>query len=130
MPLTLTILVVWTEIGTTTEKQTYNFTDHSPIQGINYYRLMQIDFDGSYEYTPIIAIDVNSEEVRNAIVKIHPNPTNRELNIQLQSARVTKFVMTVTDITGRVVHQRDVNATKGLNSPFALDVKAYPSGVI
>ncbi len=115
--------------GTTSEEQIYNFTDVTPIQDVNYYRLKQVDFDGSYEYTPIIAIDVNSDEIRTAIVKIHPNPTNRILNIQLQSANDTEFKLTVVDIAGSIVHIRNIEADRGLNSPFALDVENYPSGV-
>ncbi|MEZ5009042.1 MAG: T9SS type A sorting domain-containing protein [Chitinophagales bacterium] len=115
--------------GTTTEEQTYNFTDVSPIEGINYYRLKQIDFDGSFEYSDIIAIELSGGILKTAIVKLHPNPTNRVINIQLQSANNTEFEMNVLDITGRLMETKSITAVKGLNSPFALNVEEYRSGV-
>jgi len=36
--------------GTTSEIQQYSFRDHSPREGISYYRLKQTDFDGQFEY--------------------------------------------------------------------------------
>jgi len=73
--------------GTTTEEHTYDLTDYTPIIGVNYYRLKQIDFDGTFEYSATIAIEVFGGELHNAIVKLHPNPTRDILNLQLQSAK-------------------------------------------
>lgn len=42
--------------GTTVDVTNYNFIDRSPSNGINYYRLKQIDFDGKFEYSKIIAV--------------------------------------------------------------------------
>lgn len=115
--------------GTTNIEQTYNFTDVAPISGTNYYRLKQIDFDGSFDYSSIIAIDLVAELVKTAIVKVHPNPTNRLLNIQLQSASDTRFDMRVMDIRGQIMVSKTITAGEGLNQPFAIDVEGYPSGV-
>jgi hypothetical protein len=115
--------------GTTSEEHTYNLTDFTPIQGINYYRLRIIDFDGSFEYSPIIAIEVSGNEVRTTIVGLFPNPTLDIINIHLQSAKRTTFDMLVLDITGRVVFTGEVEANAGLNAPFILDVNDYTSGV-
>lgn len=41
----------------------YSFVDYSPIDGINYYRLKQTDFNGSYSYYSIIAINTKSTEI-------------------------------------------------------------------
>jgi hypothetical protein len=37
--------------------------------------------------------------------------------------------MTILDITGRVVEMFNIEATKGLNPPFAIDLENYPQGV-
>jgi len=34
----------------------YNFTDENPLNGVNYYRLKQTDFDGSFSYSNIVAL--------------------------------------------------------------------------
>lgn len=61
--------------GTTTEKSNYIFTDKSPVNGVSYYRLKQIDFDGTFKI-------FNAEMVEFAQVKDYtleqnyPNPFN------------------------------------------------------
>lgn len=115
--------------GTTDESHTYNLTDYTPIVGINYYRLRQIDFDGTFEYSSTIAIEVEGTTVQSTIVQLHPNPTSHYLNVQLQSAVATDWDMVVRDVTGRLVHEETINANAGLNAPFALDVFKYPNGV-
>ncbi|HRN42683.1 MAG TPA: T9SS type A sorting domain-containing protein, partial [Vicingus sp.] len=34
----------------------YNFTDENPLNGVNYYRLKQTDFDGRFSYSNIVAL--------------------------------------------------------------------------
>jgi hypothetical protein len=48
--------------GSTTEIIEYKFKDNEPMQGINYYRLKQIDFDGQYEYSNIVSATINSDK--------------------------------------------------------------------
>jgi len=115
--------------GTTNYEITYNLTDYTPIQGVNYYRLKQIDFDGTFEYSYIIAVEVEGGVARTSIVKLHPNPANQLINIQLQSANNTKFTMTILDVTGRVVEVFDIQVERGLNPPFAIKLDDYPQGV-
>lgn len=38
----------------------YQFTDNAPLEGVNYYRLKQTDFDGTYSYSNIIALSNNA----------------------------------------------------------------------
>jgi len=44
--------------GTTDFEQTYEFIDFRPAR-ISYYRLKQVDYDGQYEYHPIIRVALN-----------------------------------------------------------------------
>ena len=61
--------------GTTTERSDYSYNDKTPVNGISYYRLKQIDFDGSYRI-------LNAEMVEFSFVKDYtleqnfPNPFN------------------------------------------------------
>ncbi len=44
--------------GTCTQEHTYDFSDKSPLSGISYYRLKQVDFDGKYSYSDIAAVSI------------------------------------------------------------------------
>jgi len=75
----------WTQIGkvrgagNSSKTEHYTFTDSSPVEGSNYYRLKQNDFDGDYEYSEVR--EVRFENVRSSI-KLYPNPVNNILNIE------------------------------------------------
>lgn len=56
--------------GSTTVEQQYFFTDESPEQGWNYYRLKQIDYDENFEYSRLIPVFVDDLPQ----VEIYPNP--------------------------------------------------------
>ncbi|MEM6697498.1 MAG: T9SS type A sorting domain-containing protein [Bacteroidota bacterium] len=60
--------------GTTLEKQSYELLHPNPAAGINYYRLKQFDFDGSFEYSDIVAVkfDSNSKDE----LSVFPNPSS------------------------------------------------------
>ncbi|MEM8528097.1 MAG: T9SS type A sorting domain-containing protein [Bacteroidota bacterium] len=67
--------------GTTLEAQTYAWTDTKPYtQDLNYYRLKQIDFDGTTEYSSIIVAATKSNLDK---VTIAPNPADNYVNLQL-----------------------------------------------
>ena len=68
--------------GTTTESQSYSFTDNG-IGGTVYYRLKQINFDGTYEISFIL--EVNSAAVATMeLEQNYPNPFNPNTNIKYQ----------------------------------------------
>ncbi|HEX9739124.1 MAG TPA: DUF1028 domain-containing protein [Ignavibacteriaceae bacterium] len=64
--------------GTTTETQSYSFADDLSGTGspILYYRLKQLDFDGSFEYFPQSGIEVNIDPAAFSLSQNYPNPFN------------------------------------------------------
>jgi photosystem II stability/assembly factor-like uncharacterized protein len=80
---------IWFEIGfvegrgTTTEPKSYSFTDKNVSTGTYKYRLKQIDFDDSFEYSHIIEVYVNSPS-RFSLEQNYPNPFNSTTNITFQ----------------------------------------------
>ncbi len=61
--------------GTTTEVTDYEYLDVISKPGIYYYRLKQIDFDGSYNYSNLVEGNVNGPEVF-ILSQNYPNPFN------------------------------------------------------
>lgn len=78
----------------------YNFIDKSPSNGINYYRLAQIDFDGQSSTSSVIAIDAygsSSEWV------LYPNPSSDYVNIRIDDSKILEegFRLSLFDIAGK-----------------------------
>ena len=66
--------------GTTSENYNYNFVDKNPDAGIYYYRLKQIDLDGSFEYSDEIMITISGPTVYE-LAQNYPNPFNPSTKI-------------------------------------------------
>ncbi len=59
--------------GTSTNVNNYEFIDPSVSAGIAYYRIKQVDVDGSYSYSDIISLNIQSSSLE--LVKVYPNPS-------------------------------------------------------
>jgi hypothetical protein len=100
-------------IGESQENQHYNFEDESPINGINYYRLKQVDVDGQANYSDVIAINNISALDPNDIL-IAPNPTNGITELRFANPERDKFHLELYDITGRMVAEQHLQIEEGL----------------
>jgi len=77
--------------GTTTEPKSYSYTDQSVTSETHYYRLKQIDFDGSFTYSDVAEVEVFLPTVFS-LEQNYPNPFNPSTSIQFSlpvDARVT-----------------------------------------
>ena len=68
--------------GTTSDLHTYHFVDRMPYDGINYYRLKQVDYDGKFEYSHVISEYLSN--TKHAGAHMYPNPARDLLFIQHQ----------------------------------------------
>ncbi len=74
----------WTTIGTvkgngtTAAKNTYKFNDNAPLSRLNYYRLKQVDFDGKFDYSPTVSVNILTS---GKGLTIYPNPVSDKLNV-------------------------------------------------
>ena len=88
--------------GTSTEVSTYFFVDNQPTQGKSYYKLKQIDFDGSFEYSNTIEVDF-SLPIDFSLEQNYPNPFNPNTKISWQSPVSSHQTLKVYNILGKEV---------------------------
>jgi photosystem II stability/assembly factor-like uncharacterized protein len=88
--------------GSTTEEHSYSFRDKNVSQGKYRYRLKQIDFDGSYEYSKEVEVDVTIPN-KFSLEQNYPNPFNPETNISFTIPEETNLNIKLYDITGREI---------------------------
>jgi len=89
--------------GTSNTKRTYEFTDDFPFRGTSYYRLRQVDFDGTSANSRIAA--VNSKVT--AALKIYPNPlTGNELWVEATDAEADDVRITIHNTVGTLLVDR------------------------
>jgi photosystem II stability/assembly factor-like uncharacterized protein len=67
--------------GTTTEQQFYSFTDKNLSSGKYQYQLKQIDFDGLFDYSDIVEVELGLPN-EFSLLQNYPNPFNPSTKIK------------------------------------------------
>lgn len=102
--------------GTVSTPQYYSFTDPKPNNGVNYYRLRQIDLDGIATYSNVIAVQF-SPSIK---LQIFPNPAKDRLTIISQP----KKDYSIVDILGRKILRGSL-----LEDRIDIDISKLPTGM-
>ncbi len=87
--------------GTTTQARTYARLDAAPLAGLAYYRLRQVDNDGTTSFSPVAAV-LNAGRTA---ATISPNPATTELSIRFAQPLQGAVDLRVMDAAGRTVWQ-------------------------
>jgi len=97
--------------GNSTQILNYSFNDYAPLEGTNYYRLKQVDFNGTYSYSSVVTLQFHRGNM--TVSNIKPNPTNGEVNFDFNSPVETTIHLVITDVTGRIVKDEYKEAKAG-----------------
>lgn len=112
--------------GNSNEPKFYTYIDYNTNRSISYYRLKQVDFDGSTEtFSPK---SVLCNESNNAEFKVYPNPTIQKCTIEFNSVLSNNGQLSIYDMTGRVVLNQKIAITEGLNQ-IQIDLDKVSAGV-
>lgn len=93
--------------GTSVEEKIYRSTDNQPLNGVSYYRLKQVDFDGVYTYSPIKAVQFNNQ------VLFSPNPTTGMVRLNVEANLTTDVEL--LDANGRLVYKESFRGSSSIN---------------
>lgn len=132
----------WEKIGfasghvTTTEPQFYSFTDEAVESGKYQYRLKQIDYDGSFEYSNIIEITIEAPN-EFSLSQNYPNPFNPSTKIKytipsatLRQAQSDILVtLKVYDVLGNEVATLVNEVQIAGEYEIEFDGSEFPSGI-
>lgn len=99
--------------GNSTSINSYIFDDKKAQEGLNYYRLKQIDFDGKSTTSNVVAAYLS----KTNRVLIYPNPADEILCIASQQV----VNISMADESGKVIYKGE-NASK-------IDLKDFANGV-
>ena len=86
--------------GTSIGNNTYRFVDNTPLNGVNYYRLSETDFDGNVKYHEIKRVDYKVDKTFKVVV--HNNGSNK-VGIAVHCKKHVKINLKVTDVFGKEI---------------------------
>ncbi len=97
--------------GTTSQTHNYSFTDNFPEDGDNYYRLREIDINGTVSYSPIVIVRFNFKKIA-----IYPNPAQNKIYITNNDnfSKGRNVYVQLVDYSGKTLYKQQ-SKTDGIN---------------
>jgi len=115
--------------GTTTEEQNYSFKMENLAPGIHHFRLKQIDFDGKFDYSPIIETTVDLPS-SHYLSSAYPNPFNPQTNFSLSVKETSDVSITLYDGLGKKDKEIFLGSIRGGHTKtFSIDGTGLTSGL-
>lgn len=107
------------QMNNSTVTLNYESWDNNPVQGLQYYRLKQTDFDGQYSYSDLRPVYFGKSSQFD-ITNVYAAMENAgEFKIEFIYNTEAPLDVTITDVEGRVVYsQSNVAATPGANTIY------------
>lgn len=105
----------------------YDFIDETPANGINYYQLKQVDFDGKTDFSPMVSVTFKIENSKSeSLLSIYPNPAKNELWLKSTGIINTENTINVEvyNILGEMVESFIMT-----DNLHRLDINTYQKGL-
>ena len=113
--------------GSSISAHDYSYLDANAAEmggGHVYYRLRQVDLDGSSEYSPVRTVAFGVGAAGPAGFVLFPNPAQQRVGLQLGLA--SAGTISLTDLAGRVILRQTIEA--GATQP-SLDLSTLATGI-
>lgn len=111
--------------GTSNQVLNYQFTDADPLAGTSYYRLKQVDFDGTTSYSDPKAVALN--DLISA--EIYPNPSQEGyLNVVISMTQAKQVDLEILDINGKSMLVQSFKSSAGSETK-KLDISHLTAGL-
>lgn len=107
--------------GTSIREREYSFEHKIPEPGINYYRLRQVDFDGTSQFSEIESVQFN----KNRRLQLQPTAADISTELSFSEELPEGALLEVFSLSGQKISEAVLE--KGTTS-YILDVHNFPAG--
>ena len=95
--------------GTSQQVNAYKLLDINPSDGINYYRIRQVDYDGKFDFSDVKVVNLAGV----AMVTVSPNPSNGHFSVKIISESSSLFVVDIFNALGQIIYTKTLSLTGG-----------------
>lgn len=114
--------------GNSNSPKEYNYTDENVNGGKYFYRLKQIDNDGTYSYSKLVEADFNSK-MEYSLTQNYPNPFNPTTAISITLPLSGNAKLTVYNLLGQEVRTLTNEFKEAGVYKYTFDAKNLNSGI-
>ena len=114
--------------GTSTARNIYSFVDRSASNNVVYYRLKQVDYDGTFAFSQVINVE-NTLPTVFALNQNYPNPFNPTTKITFSLASNSEVTIDVYNAIGQLVQRIVETKLSAGNHEVSFDASTLTSGV-
>jgi len=101
--------------GTTSMQQTYSLRDEQPLNGISYYRLIQVDYDGARDVSKVVSVKFRKEMEGT----LYPQPASDLVFWEMEDkAFANDLIFSIYAPAGTLVQQQIMSAQSGGRYPI------------
>ena len=115
-----------TGYGTTLQTHDYQYIVENMIPGVHYFRLKQVDFDGTFKYTPVRALTVKAPAVKSLFPTVvhEGSPT-----VFLQVGQDGRYTIEIMTVLGQTVETYEAEMTTSSYHEINFDIERYPAAI-
>lgn len=106
---------VKSKVNTTALRQDYQFNHKGNFNGTRYYRLKQVDLDGTFEYSKVVAVSSNGVNLAVG-PRVYPNPINADSKLVYNADRAGKLNVRIVNMNGSAVQNLSYDIEEGENT--------------
>ncbi len=114
--------------GNTSSPYSYSFTDENLLTGTYQYRLKQIDYDGSFEFSDIVEVEILTP-IEFSLSPNYPNPFNPSTTIQYSIPKSGNVKLIVYSSLGEEVATLVNNYEEAGKYKINFDASGLSSGI-
>lgn len=108
--------------GDSQELSTYTFTDQTKRQGVSYYKLKQVDYNGDSSESDVITVDRNS--ATDEFLNVWPNPSSNIINVSTKDG--FNGILELKDNLGRVIDS--YQSGNSIGNVFSVELSNLSNG--
>lgn len=94
--------------GNSVNPRVYQYFDNTPMTSKVFYRIKQVDFDGTFEYST--TVEVNFDFNGNDAYTVYPTPAEKEITIEALNETQLSHEFWIVDLQGKEISKGEIEA--------------------